>query len=204
MASKSRYFRLAGKQLRSQDINKVLTEEAQRRQEEQLDLEVQEIVQELDDLLVELHEKTSNRGRGFYAVRYNDPFEDAPIIVKKRRNSAGDLSYTIRVNNNKFNILDQGAPARHATGDKPMLFPRYTKNLTRANSLKLASSPVEILDQRTVQNRNDLNQQIFGQGWVQVSEVKAIKPRNFILNIAKKVRSRFQRSKLVDVTVRKS
>jgi hypothetical protein len=215
--TKTRYFRIGGKSIDSNELGRILTQEAKDAQEAQMDTQVEQIVVELNNLLVELNAKTSNRGRGFYAVRYNAPFEDSEIHVRKRRDSNGDLSYTIRVNNDKFNILDQGSPAR--TSKKMMRFPRYRGNLTSPDSLDIAAAPVEIVDVRTVktatQTAFDDFDKIFGgksqqiEGWVSAHDVAEIKPRNFILKIADKVRRNFGgqrgvRAGLVKVTVRKN
>lgn len=221
--AKTRYFSISGRKFNSKELGTILTESAKDAMESQMDEQVERIVVELNNLLYDLNLKTSNRGRGFYAVRYNAPFEDAEIHVRKRRNSNGDLSYTIRVNNDRFNILDQGAPARKAKPGKPFKFPRYKGTLTSENSTDLSSVPVKIMDQRTVKGRqvafirDDLDI-AFGmpgvrnpnlEGWAQVNEVAEIKPRNFIVRLADRVRNSFRgrpgvRAGFVKISVRKS
>lgn len=196
---KNRYFSIGRKSVNVQELGKQIVQNAQDIFETQISNEVSNIVSELSDLIVAIGEGSSFRGRGVNAGQYNYPITqaNAPIIVKSRRDKNGDLSYTIRVDNEKFNILDQGSPARSKRNGM-MRFPRYKGTLTKPNSLDIADSPVKILDVRTksqskVVDPNDLDA-FFGtkdiEGWVTTSDVDEIKPRNFLINIAKKVRQR--------------
>lgn len=213
--AKTRYFRVGRRAVNTEELGDFITRNAQDFFESQLDDEVSDIVTELETLLENIGEKSALRGRGFYAVRYNRPIdrENSPIIIRKRRDRNGDLSYTIRVDNPKFNILDQGSPER--TSSKLMTFPRYKGTLTSPNNLSL-NAPVKIHDVRTAKpafDPNDLDQFFGGeqiQGWVSTHTVGKITPRNFMLQIARKVRSGITagrkgfRRGFVKVNVRKS
>lgn len=99
----------------------------------------QKIANAIDEHIQKLNANSSNRGVGFLAVRYNNPFEDLHAIVEQTDDAtfkifvpsdgAGDGGY-------KFNVLDQGSPG---SGGKPVTFPIYEGNLTSPDSLELGN-----------------------------------------------------------------
>lgn len=143
---------------------------------------VSAIVGQTEDLLKRLDDRSTRRGRGFYAVRYNNPFDGAEVVVDE---VVPDEKYLIYVEDEgrgspgyKFNVLNSGIPAR-ATAS-PMVFPVYSGNLTKAgtNSTTLNRAGVRVEDEPR---------------FVSVNKVRAAKARNFYNDIIKKAQSRSRR-----------
>lgn len=136
--------------------------------------DVAAVHQDLEDLIRRLNRRSSQRGVGFYAVRYNKPFEDAEVEVEE----VNEGTFRIRVKNEgkgspgyKFNLLDAGIPERTST--KPMLFPAYDGNLTKPgdNSFLLNRSNVKV--EKPVR-------------WIATKHVKGAQPRKFYESILKR------------------
>lgn len=199
--AKSRYFSIAGdsKRLDLAELSKRLKKQVLANAEDFVDDEVNFVIEKLENLLEELGQTSPNRGRGFFSVKYNQPiaFENSPIKIRKRINrSTGQYTVELKVDNDKFNILDLGAPARDYDKDKPAKFPRYDRARTSPNSLSMGTT--KIIDNRSfnqparagsIETRFQDQPKVIG-GWVTTTHVEALKPRNFMIQIAKEVRSR--------------
>lgn len=85
----------------------------------------------LEDHLNQIKANTSNRGTGFYAVRYNNPMDGAKVEITELSEST---SYEVHVPSKgrgtpgyRFNILDQGSPG---SSNPNQTFPIYNGTLT--------------------------------------------------------------------------
>lgn len=136
------------------------------------------IVEEIDKLVENLDKRSTNRGRGFYAVRYNHPLQGLFAEVKKTKkgykvfvpvDGRGSPGY-------KFNLLDQGRPP--ITSVKLMKFPSYAGTLSKSGG---DNSNVVNRSSVTVPNVTDTH-----GDWVATHHVDGITPRKFFEAILKK------------------
>lgn len=204
--AKSRFFRVGSVSLNAIQLEERLKENLRDEQERVLNYIQQLYVQELNKLLDDLRRESANRGMGFYAVRYNDPFEDADITVTRVRDS-----FIIRVENDRFNWLDEGRPEQQVT--KTVKFPVYThptatsgvpRNQPGSTVIRQPAHIIALDGPARVQSGSPFRLErltgdesfdnIFSdeqsQRWVTLKSGKTIalrRPRNFYLAVKKKV-----------------
>lgn len=118
--TKNKFFRIGKRPIDARQIGFEVKEELERQQEEIMEAAKDIYVAKLEDLLDNLRANSAMRGMGFYAARYNNPFEDAKVIAK--RTATG---YQIYVDDKRFQYLDEGRPEQTVT--KEVRFPFYVQ-----------------------------------------------------------------------------
>lgn len=162
MAAKSKInWSLNGKKTSPQQIKADLIEAY----EWELYAAAGKLYEALDNLCQRLAKRSSNRGQGFLAARYNNVFED--LRVEAEVNEAGDSIRIFVPDDNKagqiFNILDSGSPSRSSKGSEPMRFPAYSGTVTSPDKFSLNRSGADV---------NSLR-------WISTTHVEEIPARNF-------------------------
>lgn len=204
--TKNKFFRIGSKAIDSQQFGQIITEELERQQEELIESAKDFYVERLEQLLADLRSASANRGLGFYAARYNNPFEDTEVTVQKTR-----AGYRIRVDDKKFQALDSGRPERTVT--KEVRFPVYTQPTatrgvgrnTPGNTVIGTPAHIVAIDGpattevgrpfQQARNTNAPELDAFlsdqqKQTWVRLmpgKKIAAVKPRNFMLKIKAEV-----------------
>lgn len=207
MARKNRWFSTSINQefVDASGLGDLLFDTIHAQMKKSMDDQLFFIQSELEDLLKEIGELSPNRGRGRKKPDYDHPItkKNSPVKITRRYNErTGQFSASIRVDNDKFNILDQGAPMRYPKGEKPMRFPRYTTARTTSNELTV--QPTKILDKLKSEKYDPVAKKFIKiGGWVTVTQVEPIKARNFIISVAAKVR-RENRNPLIKIRVRRN
>lgn len=139
------------------------------------------LVQELDDLINRLDRRTTRRGEGFLAVRYNKPFDGLFTEVKETRKGGFKVFVPIHQKGDGgyiFNLLDQGRPPILKPKDgNPMTFPTYDGTLTKG------SGNTSVLNRRNVVSPSKADN---APDWVSTYSVKEVTPRKFFEAILKK------------------
>lgn len=130
------------------------------------------VAKDLQELLDRLEANSSNRGVGFLAVRYNNPFDGARVEVDNPKPGVyrvGVPSEGKGSGGYRFNLLDQGTPAKSSV-DEVMTFPVTKGSSTKPGSLEV--TPVEVDPTR----------------WVAIApgeSVRGAAARNFLITINK-------------------
>lgn len=195
-----RYFRTGTRYLTLFEVEKELRATVIQEIQEGQDRIRDATVEALQELIGKLDAASSNRGRGFYAVRYNRPLSfDSPntedpyilVVPVPSRDFPGVFNYRIEVQNSVFNILDEGSPTK--VSQKEMRFPKYKGRMTSGSAGNLAiSNNVTILDERT-HAKGSLDSFVQPQGWVRIpagQTVKGFKGRKLYSHVARKVRAK--------------
>ena len=118
--TKTKFFRIGGRPVTARQIGFEVQESLIEQQEELIEAAKDIYVAQLEELLDNLNENSAQRGIGFYAARYNNPFGDAQVIAKKTR-----TGYQIYVDDPRFQYLDEGRPEQTAT--RTIKFPTYVR-----------------------------------------------------------------------------
>ncbi len=183
----NKYIRI-GKSRKSRSIFEtieLLEEAAQDTVEAYVEVVAGLIARDLNSMILELQEKTTNRGRGRKAGQYNNPL--AGSYVKVDTDTPGRATIEVLPQKSVFNLLDAGVPARSSKSPtKPMRFPVYEGRLT--SSTKKAEIPVS--DDAAV---SVVKGSVFVAAkprFVSVTEVREIPPRYFFKRAADRWRLR--------------
>lgn len=135
------------------------------------------IVEELDKLVENLDRRSTNRGVGFYAVRYNHPLAGLFAEVKK---IAKGYKVFVPVNGKgspgyKFNLLDQGRPP--VSRVNLMKFPSYSGTLSKSAGDTSVVNRARVTSPSPTAEHGD---------WIATHQVAEITPRKFFEAILKK------------------
>ncbi len=149
------------------------------------------IVEDTEKLIETLDRRSTNRGQGFYAVRYNHPLSGAHTeVVEKKGGKVLEISVPSQQKGDAgyiFNLLDQGRPSITKTDGKPMKFPSYDGTKTKSEGNTNVVNRSRVTSPSVKSNTPK---------WITTSHVDAIVPRKFFEAILAKRKFKNPNAKL--------